>query len=791
MEFHMNTIDLKVLRNLLGMKGQALAIALVIASGVATFIMSISTMESLRLTQSTFYRDYRFSEVFASLKRAPESLRLRIRNIPGVDRVETRVRAPVNIDIAGFSDPIKGHLLSVPDSGEQLLNKLYLRQGRLVAPFRDDEVVVGEAFAEAHQLVPGDEVRVVINGRRKALQIVGIALSPEHIYQMPPGSIFPDFQRYGVMWMGRQALSTAYDMEGAFNDVTLTIIPGTNEESVIDRIDRLIEPFGGLGAFGRKDQLSHRYLSEEFKQLEQMAAIFPVIFLGVASFLLNVVVSRLVNTQREEIAILKAFGYSNAAIGIHFVKLVLWIVFTGLFLGTAGGVWLGKYMSTIYMEFYRFPFLKFELSLSVVINAALISAAAALLGTLYSVRRAAVLPPAQAMRPEPPMRYKVTIAEKIGLRRFLSQPSRMIIRHIGRKPVKSFLSITGIAFACAILMTGRFQSDAFDYMVDVQFGLSQREDITVTFIEPTSKRALFELLSLKGVETGEPFRAVPVRLRFQHRSYRTSISGLDPGGDLYRLIDTDLKPVEVLSSGILLTDYLAEILGVRPGDELIVEVLEGNRPVRAVPVASVVKEYMGVSAYMKLSSLNSMMREGNAISGAYLSIDSLHLNDIFDNLKEMPRISGVEMREKAITNFYDTMAETILIFTFINTILAGIIAFGVVYNSARIALSERSRELASLRVLGFTREEISYILLGELGILTLAAIPFGFLVGRGMCAYIANSLQSDLFRIPLILEPDTYSFAALVVILSACVSALIIRRRLNRLDLIAVLKSKE
>ena len=787
----MNTIDLKVLRNLLGMKGQAIAIALVIACGVATFIMSISTMQSLKLTQTTFYRDYRFAEVFASLKRAPESLSLRIKNIPGVDRVETRVRAPVNIDIAGFSDPIKGHLLSIPDSGEQLLNKLYLRQGRLAAPFRDDEVVVGEAFAEAHKLVPGDEVRVVINGRRRALKIVGIALSPEHIYQMPPGSIFPDFERYGVMWMGRQALGTAYDMEGAFNDVTLTIVPGTDVESVIDRVDGLIKPFGGLGAFGRKDQLSHRYLSEEFRQLEQMAAIFPVIFLGVASFLLNVVVGRLVNTQREEIAILKAFGYSNTAIGIHFVKLVLWIVFTGLFLGAAGGVWLGKYMSTIYMEFYRFPFLNFELSPLVVINAALISAAAALLGTLYSVRRAAVLPPAQAMRPEPPMRYNVTIAEKIGLRRFLSQPSRMIIRHIGRKPVKSFLSITGIAFACAILMMGRFQSDAFDYMVDVQFGLSQREDITVTFIEPTSKKALYELQSLKGVEMGEPFRAVPVRLRFQHRSYRTSISGLDTGGELHRLIDTELKPVEVLSSGIVLTDYLGEILGVRPGDKLIVEVLEGNRPVREVPVASLVKEYMGVSAYMTLSSLNSMMREGNAISGAYLAIDSLHLNDVFDTLKGMPRISGVEMREKAITSFYETMAETILIFTFINTVLAGIIAFGVVYNSARIALSERSRELASLRVLGFTREEISYILLGELGILTLAAVPVGFLIGRGMCAYIANSLKSDLFRIPLILEPDTYSFAALVVILSACISALIIRRKLNRLDLIAVLKSKE
>ncbi len=787
----MKTIDRKILRDLLGMKGQAVAIALVIASGVSTFIMSVSTMQSLRLTQAAFYRDYRFADVFASLKRAPERVRRRILDIPGVDVVQTRVAASVNIDIRGFPDPVTGDVFSLPDTGEPPLNRLYLRQGRLVEPFRDNEVVIGEAFAEAHGFKPGDELGIIINGRRKTFTVVGVALSPEHIYQMPPGAMFPDFKRYGVMWMGRAALSTACDMKGAFNDVALTLSAGADINDVIERLDEVLGPYGGLGAYGRKDQLSHRYLSEEFKQLERMAAIFPVIFLGVAAFLLNVVVSRLVSIQREEIAVLKAFGYGNFDIGMHFVKLVFLIILLGVSIGIAGGYWLGRYLSTVYMEFYRFPFLKYELRPVVAVVAALVSGGAAILGTLHSVRRAAMLPPARAMRPEPPVSYRETLAERLGLKRILSQPGRMIIRHIGRRPVKSLLTVTGMAFAVAIMMVGSFQEDALDYMVDVQFGLSQREDIAVTFVGPVPKKALYELRGLGGVRHGEIFRTVYARLRFRNRSYRIAVQGLEPGGDLRRLLDADLKPVELPPSGIVLTDYLGEMLGVREGDMLTVEVLEGGRPVVDVPVAALVSQFIGVSAYMDISALNRIMHEGNAISGVYLSADPVYQPRIFARLKRMPRIAGTEVREKAIRNFYDTMAETVLIFTFINTLLAGIIAFGVVYNSARIALSERGRELASLRVLGFTKGEISYILLGELGVLALAAVPAGFLIGRGMCAYIAEGLKTDLYRVPLILDMNTYAFAATVVLVSACISGLIVRYKLDRLDLIAVLKTRE
>ena len=787
----MKSLNRKLWRDIWGMRSQALAIALVITSGVATFIMSLSTLDSLRTTQSTFYKDYCFAEVFVSLKRAPESLGLRIGETPGVDRVATRVVAAVNLDIEGFSDPVTGQLVSIPDEGEPLLNRLYLRRGRIAEPGRDDEVVVNEAFAEAHNFVPGDELGIIINGRRKTLTIVGIALSPEYIYQISPGAIFPDFERYGILWMRRTPLGAAYDMEGAFDNVALTMSTDANINDVINRLDRLLYSYGGLGAYGRKNQISHRYLSEEFRGLEQMATIFPVIFLGVAVFLLNIVVSRLIRTQREQIAILKAFGYSNLNIGVHYLKLTLLIVLIGVFSGVAAGAWLGKGLSEMYMEFYRFPFLHYALRPGVVIAATLTSTAAAVVATLYSVQKAALLPPAQAMRPEPPVSYRETLIERIGLKHVFSQPTRMIARHIERRPVKALFSVIGIAFSCAIMMMGSFFSDAVDHMVYVQFGLSQREDVSVIFMEPTSKSALYELESLRGVEYGEAFRSAPVKLGFQHRSYRSAIYGVETGGNLHRLLNSKLKPINLPPAGIVLTDHLAKILGVQPGDLLTVEILEGSRSVREVYVAALVSEYIGVSAYMELAALNRLMREGNAISGVHLATDARYKSEIYAALKEVPRVVGIMARRDAIKNFRETMVRQVLIFTFINTLLAATIAFGVVYNSARIALSEQSRELASLRILGFTCGEISYILLGELALFTLAAIPLGFLIGRGLCAYIISELQTDLFRIPLILEPGTYAFAAVVVLVSAFISGLIVRRRLYHLDLVAVLKTKE
>ncbi len=788
----MTALDRKLWRDLWQLRGPAVAIAFVIAAGVATFVMFLTTLDSLRLSRASFYTNYRFAEVFGPLKRAPESLRARIAQIPGVHHIDTRVVAPVMIDIAEFPEPITGLITSIPDDAEPLLNNLYLKAGRRVEGGRDDEVVISEAFAQAHGFRPGDRLAVIIKGKRKALTIVGTAVSPEHIHQLRPGGVFPDYERYGVMWMARTPLGTAYDMEGGFNHVVMSLVPGADLDDVIAQLDDLLAAYGGVGAVGREDQTSHRFLSQEFRVLESLAGIFPAIIMGVAAFLLNVVMGRLVGTQRDQIATLKAFGYSNGDVALHYFKLVTVIVLLGSAIGLAGGMALGRWLSGIYTDFFRLPYLTFLLQPWVAINAVLIGLVAAFLGTVVALRGAARLRPAEAMRPEAPALYRQTPIERLGLQRWLTAPTRMILRHLSHRPLRSLLSMLGIAFAVGTLMTGRFQEDSVGYMMHVQYGLAQREDVSVTFVDPTSRRALYDLQNLQGVEYGEVFRYAPVRLRHGHRSERTAIRGVQAGGELQRLIDeASLRPVALPAEGVVLTDYLADLLGVRPGDRVTVEILEGSRPVREVPVADVVHQLIGVSAYMDLDALNRLLREGHAISGAYLAIDERYAPDIYRALKDMPRIAGTVVRTQEIKNFHETMEETMLFFTFVATLFASVMSLGIVYNSARITLTERSRDLASLRVLGFTRGEISYILLGELAVLTVIAVPLGLFIGRWLCWYIARSLESDLYRVALILEPDTYAFAAAVTLAAVTVSALAVRRRLDRLDLIAVLKTRE
>ena len=491
------------------------------------------------------------------------------------------------------------------------------------------------------------------------------------------------------------------------------------------------------------------------------------------------------------IAALKAFGYSNIEVGLHYLGYVSIIVVIGLLIGTASGIWLGHGLSEIYTQFYRLPYLEYQLRPEIIAFASLITLVAAAAGTLFSVKRAITMPPAEAMQPEPPAKYSKGIIETLGLTHHFAQSMRMIVRHLERKPVKSGLTIIGIAMACAIMVVGTFFKDAIEFMIDIEFGLAQRQDITVTFVEPTSYRAYYELLNMPGVEYGEVFRSVPVRLRNLHHTHLTSINAYDKQRDLFLMLNTEHQTIDLPDDGILLTDYLGKLLDVRAGDKIIIEVLEGKRPVKKVRVVNLVSQYLGVAAYMERQSLNRLMLEGDAISGAYLKIDPSYEAAIFETLREMPQVANVVARKHVISSFYDTSAEFVYIFVGFISILAGIITFGVIYNAARIALSERSRELASMRVLGFSRAEISFILLGELALLTLLAIPIGLAVGRLLSWYMILKIPQEIFRVPLIIEPSTYATAATIVIVAAIFSSLVVRSRLDHLDLIAVLKTRE
>ncbi|XGV97923.1 MAG: ABC transporter permease [Leptolyngbya sp. BL-A-14] len=787
----MSALDRKLFRDLLRLWGQILAIALIVACGIAIFVAMQSTYESLQLSQATYYNQYRFAQVFGQLKRAPDSLIPQIQAIPGVAQIQTRVVVEVTLDVPKRQEPVTGRLVSIPEQPTPMLNDLYLRQGRYIEAGRSEEVLVSEAFAQANQLQVGDRLGAVINGRWQSLQIVGIALSPEYIYEIRGGDIFPDNQRFGVLWMGRKALGTAFNMDGAFNDVALSLIPSTNAADVIFQLDRLLDAYGAFGAFDRTDQASNRILSDEIKQLQGLATFTPSIFLGIGAFLLHIVLSRLISTQRDQIAVVKAFGYDNWAIGSHFLKFVLAIVGLGAVIGLTGGLWLGSALLKAYIQFFHFPVLRYEVSPGMAIGAIVISASAAALGAGVAVHQAVSLPPAEAMRPESPPHFHPTLIERFGLQRWLSPSGRMILRNLERKPIQASLSMLGIALAVAILVTSRYAADARQYLVNTQFRTVQRDDVTLVFNEPRPARTRYEVAHLPGVLYAEPFRSVAARFRFEYRTRKIAIMGLPPTGGLRHLVDRQLNAIHLPLDGILLSTKLAEILSIQPGQLLTVEVLEGARPIRTVPVVGLVDELIGLTAYMDIHALNRLMREGETISGAFLAVDDRQLDQLYTLLKRTPAVTSVALRKAMIERFQETIAKTQAISNTIQIGFACIIAFGVVYNAARIALSERGRELATLRIIGFSRAEIAAVLLGEQVVLTIAAIPIGFALGYGIASLLSLTYNTELYRFPLIITKASYAFAFIIIAIAAFISGLLVRRQCDRLDLIAVLKTRE
>jgi putative ABC transport system permease protein len=778
----------KLWRDFWLLRGQSLAIALVVIGGIATMVMAMTNHQALSDTRDRFYERNRFADVFATLKRAPLPLLDEIRALPGVRQAEGRISVGVNLDLPDYPDAVTAQVVSLPE-GADGLNQIHLRAGRL--PQRHWEAVVGEAFADAHGLHPGDPITAIVNGRRQQLTVSGVGLSPEFIYQIRPGDIFPDFERFTILWMPREALASAFDLSGAFNQLLLALDPGSPHAQVIDAVDRLLLPYGGVGAHDREQQMSHRFLSEELLQLETMTRLFSTIFLSVSAFLLNVVIGRLIGTQREQIAVLKAFGYTRWEVGRHYAWLVLLMVSVGVLPGVALGAWMGRGMAEMYMTFYRFPFLEWSVKPSIWLLAIGFALVAAALGTASGLRRAFRLAPADAMRPEAPPVFRRTLSERIGLGWLLDPAARMVLRNLERRPWRSLLSVIGIGLAGGILVMSRLQSSAIDEMISVQFGLAQRDDLSVTLAEPATWRAIEELASLPGVLAVEAFRSSPVTLRNGHRHYTTALQGLAAPGELKRVLGADLRAVDPPAQGIMLTDHLARMLQVRPGDTLEVEFLEGRREVMRLPVAQTVTEYLGVGAYVQRAWLNRLLREGDVVSGAWIKVEPAAMTTVLQALRERPRVMGVTDRDAAIRSFYDTMAESILTFTLIITFMAGSIAVGVVYNAARITLSERSRDLASLRIMGYTQQEVRHLLLGELATLSILALLPGFALGYGMSALLVTGFQSDLYRIPLVVTPLAFAFSGTVMLVASGLSAWAVSRRLRRLDLVAVLKTQE
>lgn len=783
--------DRKLLRDLWELKGQALAIALVIASGVAVHLVSAGMLSSLDETRRAYYERYRFADIWAPVVRAPNVLINEIRELPGVIAAETRVRAPALIDMPNMEEPASGEIISIPDSGEPGVNQIYLVSGRTPRPTGRDEAAVLESFAIAHGLEIGDTVAATVHGGRRSLRIVGIALSPEHVYSIAPGQLVPDARLFGVFWMSRESLAQSINQDGAFTEATIRVAAGTSEESVIEALDLLLEPFGAPGAYSRDEQISDAFVSGEIDQLETMGDILPPIFLLVAAFLVNVVITRLIATERSEIGLMKAFGYSDRDVATHYLKLVGIIAALGLAIGAALGTWMGRAFASLFIEYYRFPFLVFDVNLRVYFLVGGITLIAVGGGALLAVRRAISLEPASAMTPPPPPDYSRAIGSRITKWRVFDQQTRMILRQIVRWPARAAFTTLGVAVSGALLIGTLFFIGSMNEMMSTYFEVANPHDVQVSFVEPRSRAALLELEHAAGVLNAEPFRIVAARIRHRNLEERVAITGLLTDAMLSRMIDSNKESVFPGPGGLVLSKDLAAKLAIEAGELLEIEVTEGRRPALRIPVSAIATTYIGSGVHMRIADLNALMQEGSAVSGAFLTVDESQTTALYRELKSAPAVAGVSLQQLAYRNFQEIIDQNIGISIWMYTSFAALIAIGVVYNSVRISYAERARELASLRVLGFTRGEVSYILLGEIALLTLLALPISVGLGTGLAWYLAAAMSSDLFRIPFVIEPSTLGYSVAVVVIVTSVSGLIVRRQIDRMDLISVLKTRE
>lgn len=784
-------LNRKMARELWELRGQIASIGLVVAAAVMTLVTMRGTYEALVRGRSDYYCDYRLAHVWSSLERAPESLTAKIVHIPGVSAIETRVASYATLDLPWLDAPGQGLFVSVPAGRRAEVDDVHVRTGRYVRPGRASEVLVSESFFEANGLELGDTIRAVLNGIRREMEIVGSAISPAYSYSAPPGALYPDDERYGVFWMARSVLGPNLDAKDAFNEVTVRLSSEANEVSVIRELDRLLDPYGGLGAYGRADQLSWKILNDELNQNRTTGTIFPAVFLGVAAFLLHLVLARLIATQRTEIGALKALGYTNREIGLHFLGYSVAAVGSGTVIGALGGVWAGRTMVDLYDVYFKFPLLEYRLSWTLVLIGAAVSLVAAVAGGGSAVRRATALPPAQAMRPEAPAHFTPGWLERSRAERLLSIGGRLIVRNIERRPLRAAMSSLGIAFSVAILVIGMFMYGGIERMMDLQFRVAQREDLTVSFARDLGADARLDLARLDGVARVEPYQSVPVRLRSGHRERELTITGLEPGSLLRRIVAQDGRIHPIPLEGLVLSATLAKRLAVERGDMLEVEALAGLRRTVSMVVADVVDDLLGISAYGNVNALRRLTHEGPRASGAFLQVESGRTGKVSAELQEARVVAGVVSPSTMLESFERQLKDSLFIAIAFIVGFASVISMAVIYNGTRIALSERGRELASLRVLGFTRGEVATLLFGEQAIVTVTAIPLGWLMGYGLAYAVVTSMASETYRIPLVVSAPTYLWTGLITVIATAASGLLVRRKLDRMDLITVLKTRE
>jgi putative ABC transport system permease protein len=786
----------KLVRDLWGRKGSLITLLVIIAIGVGAYVGTASVWRDLDGARRDYYREQRLAHFVVDLKRLPQWAVMETASLPNIDLLRGRVRQAVLMELPGVERPIPGAAISMPERRRPVLNDVMLRSGGWFSGDGAQEVILDHAFATAHGLRPGDRIKALLLDRQHELLIVGTAQSPEFVYLIPPdGGFAPDPARFGVLYAPEDFLSDSGDLQGAWNQLIGTLhddsptAAANNLALLADRLD----PFGVTLTTNMRDHPSVRYLEDELVGLEVQSRVMPVLFLGVAALVLNVLLGRLVAQQRTTIGTLRALGYPAAAVTRHYLAYGLSLGLVGGLAGVAMGWWIQVAMVGMYQDFFALPGLAPRFHPDVALVGLAISVLFAVAGTWKGVRGAARLAPADAMRPPPPERGGRILPERIpALWRRIPFSGRVVLRTVLRNPFRSLVGVLAAATSTALVFTALSMVDALDYLMRYEFERVAHQDFTVALRDPDAAQAKAEVVRLANVAITEPQLSVVSDLSRGAYRKRTGVTGLPSGNRLYTPIGGDGKPLVLPDAGLVLTRKLAEILHARPGDTLRLRPLIGRRAEVEAVVAGVTDSFFGLSAYADIRYLSRLLGEAQAANAVLGVLQPGTTPDaLLEELKQRPTVVGIGERLRAFALLEDSFGETMGAMIGVMVLFSGTIAFGSVLNAALVSLSERQREVATLRTLGYRAGQVARLFAGEGLLLNGLGILAGLIAGSVLAHLLSVAYSTELYRFPAVILPGTLALSAVVVVLFVIAAQLILFRMIRRLDWLTVLNVKE
>lgn len=787
----MKALNRKLWRDLKSLRSQTTTMAILIICGVALLVATWSAYHSLRAARDSYYREYSFADIFAECKLFSIYTLSKIRAIPGVQFAEARISVEGLVNVAERNEPAVGRFLSLPSSGQPQLNRLHLRKGRLPVDRHEVEVVVHEGFSEAHHLNPGDKLLITIGGQQEEVRVVGIALSPEFVYALSPAAPLPDDLHFGVFWMTESRLQNMAKLGASYNSVLIKLGKAASKPAVIAALDQILKPFGSLGAYARDRQSSNRLVEDEIAEQKVSAFFIPAVFLGIATFLVNIIASRLIALHRSQIAALKSLGYTRWEVSLHYLELVLAMTLMGTIPGLLLGAVLGSWMSKTYESYFRFPELDFSISTSAAFIGFLAGMMPGPLGAWSSIRAAFNLAPAEAMRPLAPQIFRASFFEKSNLQGRLPIRQRMILRNILAKPFRLFLLIFSLSAALGIVITASSWGDMIEYLLQSQFNRLQREDLSISLNRPQSRNALQEIAAIPGVVAAEGFRVVPIRITFMNHQREITLTGWPKNAAMRQLLDSSLHMIPLPDRGLLLSRFFAKDWGVRPGDTVQVTPLEGQQKSLLVPVVGFTDELIGINASMKIEFLSNLLGEEASYNLITLKVDPHKKEEVYVRLRSYPEVISVNLKQALYEGFRSTFGQVIRTSTLVLMVAALLIAIGIIYNSVRVSFSERSWELASMRILGFEQSAVSAVLLAEIGVQVGLSLGPGCLLGWSLTHLSMRLIHTEAFGFPVIIQWSTYASGLFTIIMAFLGSAWIAKRMIARIQPVEALKSRE